>query len=85
MFRYRLRTLLIVMAIGLATVFAGFCYDVFFAGIPYQDPTPAMQASYDFHSRIASMIRLVGEILFVVTLALVAGRLVIRPETLTQA
>ena len=45
---------------GIAIIFAGFVYDVLFAGIPYQDPTPAMTANYNFHARVASIIRWSG-------------------------
>jgi hypothetical protein len=38
-------------------IFSGFVYDVLYAGIPYQDPTPAMLASYNFHAQVASLIR----------------------------
>lgn len=40
---------------GLLLVLSGFVYDVLFAGIPYQDPTPEIQARYDFHSFIAGL------------------------------
>ena len=46
-----------LIILGITIIFIGFVYDVVFAGISYQDPTPALQASYDFHSRIASIIR----------------------------
>jgi len=49
-----------LLVLGIAIIFLGFVYDVLFAGIPYQDPTPALQASYDLHSRIASIIRWSG-------------------------
>ena len=51
---------LVLIIVGITIIFVGFVYDVLFAGIPYQDPTPALQASYDFHSRIASIIRWSG-------------------------
>jgi hypothetical protein len=51
---------LTLILLGIAVIFAGFVYDVFFAGIPYQDPTPALQASYEYHSHIASLIRWSG-------------------------
>lgn len=54
--------------LGLFIVIIGFVYDVLFAGIPYQDTTPAMQARYDFHSSIAGWIQLSGGILFLVGL-----------------
>ena len=48
---------IIIILLGITIIFIGFVYDVLFAGIPYQDPTPALQASYDFHSQIAFIIR----------------------------
>ncbi len=42
-----------LLAAGPVLLLAGFVYDVLFAGIPYQDPTPQMTASYDRHSAIA--------------------------------
>lgn len=45
---------------GVLLIIGGFIYDVIFAGIPYQDPTPAMTASYERHALIASMIRYAG-------------------------
>ena len=50
----------ILIALGIIVFFAGFVYDVLYAGIPYQDPTPALAASYNFHSHIASIIRWSG-------------------------
>lgn len=57
---------LLLVATGLAILVAGFVYDVAFAGIPYQDPTPGMVADYARHARVASLIRWVG---FLVALA----------------
>ncbi len=51
---------LIVILVGILVIFAGLVYDVLFAGIPYQDPTPALAAQYAFHAQIASMIRWSG-------------------------
>jgi len=51
---------IVLMGIGITILLLGFVYDVLYAGIPYQDPTPALQARYDFHSRIASSIRWSG-------------------------
>ena len=45
---------------GAGVVLAGFVYDVLFAGIPYQDPTPAMQAKWELHSRIANIVMSAG-------------------------
>jgi len=54
-----------LIILGIITILAGFVYDILFAGIPYQDPTPAMLASYNFHAQVASVIRWSG--LFVLT------------------
>lgn len=54
------RRSILLFAIGLFLMVGGFFYDVIFAGIPYQDPTPEMQASYDQHASIASLIRWSG-------------------------
>ena len=45
---------------GILIIIVGFVYDVLIAGVPYQDPTPALMARYEFHSRIASIIRWSG-------------------------
>jgi hypothetical protein len=45
------------VVLGLIIIFSGFVYDILFAGIPYQDPSPRMLASYNFHAQIASIIR----------------------------
>lgn len=52
------------MFAGLLLFFGGFVYDLFFAGIPYQDPTPALAASYAFHQHIASVLYWFGAVLF---------------------
>jgi UPF0716 family protein affecting phage T7 exclusion len=46
---------LTLIVAGLLLMTGGFVYDVMFAGIPYQDPTPEMSARYAYHSRVASM------------------------------
>jgi len=51
---------LLIIGLGFVVIFAGFIYEVLFAGIPYQDPTPALAARYLFHSNIASIIRWSG-------------------------
>lgn len=50
----------VVIAIGMLMILIGFAYDVMFAGIPYQDPTPELAARYALHARIATIIRWVG-------------------------
>jgi hypothetical protein len=56
---------LTLIIVGLLLVVSGLVYDVMFAGIPYQDPTPEMSARYAFHSRIASIFYLTGAGVFV--------------------
>jgi hypothetical protein len=51
---------LILIGLGVLLLISGFAYDLMFAGIPYQDPTPEMSARYAFHSRIASALYRLG-------------------------
>ena len=51
---------------GILVIIVGFVYDVLFPGIPYQDPTSALMARYEFHSRIASITRWSGLGIFVI-------------------
>jgi len=60
----RLRKALTVPGIGMLIVMSGFVYDVAFAGIPYQDPTPELQARYDFHRAVADAIYTTGGVVF---------------------
>jgi hypothetical protein len=55
---------LFLIAGGVLIVFGGFIYDVMFAGIPYQDPTPEMSARYAHHAHVASLIRWLGVVVF---------------------
>lgn len=61
------------MTLGLAVVFAGFVYDVLFAGIPYQDPTPELQARYRHHAGVASAVRLTGSAILAAGLVVAAA------------
>ena len=54
-----------LIAVGFLLLLGGFIYDVMFAGIPYQDPTPELAADYARHARIASAIRRLGVGVFV--------------------
>jgi hypothetical protein len=69
---------LILIAAGLFFVLAGFIYDVMFAGIPYQDPTPEMSARYAHHAHIASAICWIGVAVFLFGLVSGIIRLVVR-------
>lgn len=69
--------------IGVGIIIIGFVYDVLFAGIPYQDPTPELQARYDFHSAVAGLLYKSGG--FVVLLGLVAIPFILRRRKRTRA
>ena len=56
------RPLLLIVG-GMLIAFGGCIYD---PGIPYQDPTPEMSASYAHHAGIASMIRWFGVAVFMI-------------------
>jgi len=49
-----------ILILGIMLIIVGFTYDVFFAGIPYQDPTPLMTQEYNFHRSVANTIELAG-------------------------
>ena len=67
-----------LLAVGLFLLLVGFIYDVRFAGIPYQDPTPEMSARHDHHARIASSIYWLGVGIFLVGSLAGTVRFVIR-------
>jgi hypothetical protein len=67
----RLLKTLAAPGIGILIVMSGFVYDVVFAGIPYQDPTPELQARYDFHSTVADSLYTTGGVVFLLGLMVV--------------
>ncbi len=67
----RIFMLCILPVLGIAIAFVGLIYDVLFAGIPYLDPTPEMQARYDTHSMIAACFYVIGGIALLVGLIVV--------------
>ena len=48
------------IAIGAILVISGFAYDLSFAGLPYQDPTPEIQERWVFHKGVAESTMAVG-------------------------
>jgi len=58
----------LLILLGLGIILSGFCYDVMFAGIPFQDPTPELTAQYMFHAHIAETIRGAGFVIFLIGL-----------------
>lgn len=65
---------LVVFAI--LVIVGAFVYDVLFAGIPYQDPTPEMTASYTLHSQIAAVGYAIGLFVLLGTAAIYIARAV---------
>ena len=57
---------------GAVTLVGGFFYDAICAGIPYQGPTPQLQARYDFHSAIAGILMESGVVILGLGLVLLA-------------
>lgn len=49
-----------LVVLGAALVIVGFLYDVMFAGLPFQDPTPTMQEQWLRKKDIANKLVLTG-------------------------
>jgi hypothetical protein len=72
---------LVLLAVGLLVVAAGFAYDIAFAGIPFQDPPPELQRRYDRDARVAARIESFGGYITLAGgVALVAAWMVRRPR-----
>ena len=63
---------------GVAGMLLGFVYDILFAGLPYQDPTPEVQAEWAFHKDVADTIELGGVFLFGLAILVVLGQRFLR-------
>ena len=48
--------------LGVAVTAAGFVYHLALAGIPYQAPTPEMEARWRYHDRVGSATMSVGAV-----------------------
>jgi hypothetical protein len=68
----------IIMASGAVLIFAGLAYDLAFAGLPFQDPTPEMQENWLYHKRVANWITLSGGAVFLVGCTWTGARLLMR-------
>lgn len=71
-----------LLTTGLCALTAGLVWDVLFAGIPYQDPTPEMTARHEFHAAIASTLRWIG---FASCLAAALRRMVTSTRTVADS
>ena len=64
-----LKTLFLPL-LGLLILIAGFLYFVTFAGLPYPDPTPELQAEWKYHENLSWIILKIGG--FVLFMGLIA-------------
>ena len=67
-----------LLASGAILIVSGFAYDLSFAGLPYQDPTPAIQETWLFHKRMADRIVLTGATVLAVGCVWQAFRWILR-------
>lgn len=51
----RLMKIMGLPLLGMLLVVSGLAYDLRFAGLPYQDPTPDMEARWKFHKSVAGV------------------------------
>ena len=71
--------------VGLLILIAGFLYFVIFAGLPYPDPTPELQAEWNYHENISWIIlKIGGFVLFVGLLAIPFLLKKTRPRVITK-
>lgn len=54
--------------LGIVLVLVGFVYDLLFAGLPYQDPTPEIQSRWESHKFVANLFYETGGIIFLLGL-----------------
>ena len=71
--------------VGLLILIAGFLYFFTFAGLPYPDPTPELEAEWNYHENISWIIlKIGGFVLFVGLLAIPFLLKKTRPRSLTK-
>ena len=63
---------------GIIIIIIGFIYDITFAGIPYQDPTPEMVEKYSYHRTIAESIELIGLMVIIFSIIINGFRKIIK-------
>ena len=52
--------------LGILIIVTGFLYDVYFAGIPFQDAPPELIEKYIFNRNISRTIMIIGAVLLVI-------------------
>lgn len=55
-----MRLFVALAMLSLTVILSGFLYDVYFAGIPFQDPTPEIQSRWIFHKGVSRILMLSG-------------------------
>jgi len=60
--------------VGISLLLLGFVYDIFFAGLPYQDPSQELYASWKFHGTVATWIRFSGFFVILLSIAIFISR-----------
>ena len=60
----------VVIGVGLLFLGGGFIFDVLFAGIPYQDPPPALQQQYASNAAIAQALYALGGLIILLGLVI---------------
>ena len=53
----------VLVGLGFAVMMAGFVYDLFYAGIPYQDPPSDLAAEYAVSRTVAETLFIVGALI----------------------
>ena len=61
----RLLSPLAILVAGVGLLVAGFVYDVLFANLPYQDPSPEQQAAWLRNKTIAGWVQAAGLLLVI--------------------
>jgi hypothetical protein len=68
----------LLVSIGFLLLLSGFIYDMMFAGIPCQDPTPEMSARFNRNKHIGEVICSVGLTFFLIGSFVVIALFVVR-------
>ncbi len=63
-----------LIIIGIILLLLGFTYSIIFAGLPYQDPSEELYASWKFHHEIASWTMLTGLFLTCLSILIFIGQ-----------
>ena len=62
----KLKWPIFIIICGVALGVFGFLYDAFFAGIPFQDPSPELEAEWRFHNMVSNYIIVSGLVILII-------------------